>query len=479
MQTTYGSGIRRAGLVAFITALVLISLPATGFAAGASGTATTRPALVPIAQAGTAPLARWAGYWTPAAHTRAEGLEKQRVKVIQRVLTSLGKRPGPVDGLYGPLTEAGVIRFQKSAGIAADGIVGRQTARRLLAATQQPAVQMARQPSGAAPRAAQFASARLKDGAVDQVARSRPTGLGASVSQAAAPGQEEEVEPGLMLALALPLLLGSMLLGALRGRATPLRKEKSMATMQQAVAMPALAPRGPSVSAGRPRTIAPAKPEQRQKLKTIGYVSGGPRWAPDKSGVRDRMAAIAAACEQRGWDLLEIVRDTEGEGFRAPERPGLTHALKRIETGEASCIMVCALPRLSPVVTELGSVLKAIGRSRGRFVSLEDQIDTAQPAGRKAANAIVSVSGWERERLGERTRKGLAAARAKGGSISRPSVQDVPLLKQRIAEMRAEGMTLQAIADWLNDTGVPTLRGGQKWRPSSVQAAAGYRRPKQ
>jgi hypothetical protein len=39
-------------------------------------------------------------------------------------------------------------------------------------------------------------------------------------------------------------------------------------------------------------------------------------------------------------------------------------------------------------------------------------------------------------------------------------------------------MTLQAIADSLNDEGVPTLRGGSRWRPSSVQAATGYRRPK-
>ena len=38
-------------------------------------------------------------------------------------------------------------------------------------------------------------------------------------------------------------------------------------------------------------------------------------------------------------------------------------------------------------------------------------------------------------------------------------------------------MTLQAIADVLNADGVPTLRGGTQWRPSSVQAAAGYRRP--
>jgi hypothetical protein len=45
--------------------------------------------------------------------------------------------------------------------------------------------------------------------------------------------------------------------------------------------------------------------------------------------------------------------------------------------------------------------------------------------------------------------------------------------------MRADGLTLQAIADALNADGVPTQRGGSEWRPSSVQTAAGYkRRPK-
>jgi hypothetical protein len=39
-------------------------------------------------------------------------------------------------------------------------------------------------------------------------------------------------------------------------------------------------------------------------------------------------------------------------------------------------------------------------------------------------------------------------------------------------------MTLQAIADALNEDGVPTLRGGAKWRPSSVQSALGYKRPR-
>jgi DNA invertase Pin-like site-specific DNA recombinase len=441
--------------------------------------------LVSVAKAQTVPLARWAGYWTPAGSAvgRGGGLEKRRVRALQHALTGLGMRPGPVDGLFGPLTEAGVVRFQRSAGIAVDGIVGRQTARRLLAATQPASVRLARRPGGNAQRSARFASARLPRGGAFELARK--AGLGASVSQLAAPGQEEEVEPGLMLALALPLLLASALLVALRGRATAARTTAN-ATINRSLIVPAPARLRPSTTGHtanhNPRAAEPEQqqkePEQQQKVRAVGYVSGPPRGLVKEPVVHDQIAAIAAACEQRGWQLLEIVRDEQQEGVKAPDLPGLTRVLKRMRAGQASCLVVCNLTRLSPTVVELGVVLKAIGQSGGRFVSLEDQVDTARPAGRKAANAIVTVSGWEHQRLGERTRQGLAATRTKGGPISRPSVQDVPLLKEHIADMRAQGMTLQAIADRLNQSGVPTLRGGQKWRPSSVQAAAGYRRPK-
>ena len=50
-------------------------------------------------------------------------------------------------------------------------------------------------------------------------------------------------------------------------------------------------------------------------------------------------------------------------------------------------------------------------------------------------------------------------------------------LRRRITRLRRAGLTLQAIADLLNDDGVPTVRGGAMWRPSSVQAAVGYKRP--
>jgi hypothetical protein len=78
--------------------------------------------------------------------------------------------------------------------------------------------------------------------------------------------------------------------------------------------------------------------------------------------------------------------------------------------------------------------------------------------------------------LARLTRDALKALRAKGKPTGRPAVADMPELASRIAALRMNGITLQAIADTLNREHVPTMRGGTCWRPSSVQSAAGYRR---
>jgi peptidoglycan hydrolase-like protein with peptidoglycan-binding domain len=69
-----------------------------------------------IASAGQ--LASGAGYGTGGSDA---------VRALQRRLRRLGDQPGPIDGLYGPLTKEAVIRFQQRHGLAVDGIVGRQT----------------------------------------------------------------------------------------------------------------------------------------------------------------------------------------------------------------------------------------------------------------------------------------------------------------------------------------------------------------
>ena len=49
------------------------------------------------------------------------------VVILQRVLSSLGYHPGPVDGIYGPKTQSAVVALQNAMGLVPDGEVGVET----------------------------------------------------------------------------------------------------------------------------------------------------------------------------------------------------------------------------------------------------------------------------------------------------------------------------------------------------------------
>ena len=211
----------------------------------------------------------------------------------------------------------------------------------------------------------------------------------------------------------------------------------------------------------------------------IGYASIPGPGAAARRELERQAKVIANECECRGVRLLEIVREHEPSSGKALSRPGLAYAMERIAIGEVSGLVVSELSRVTRSAAELGRIIEWLDRSHARFIAATDGLDTNEVEGHLAADLLVEVSRWESERLSERTRKGLRAARGNGLALGRPGVIDNPQLRERIPKMRAQGMTLQAIADRLNEEGVPTVRGGAKWRHSSVQAAAGYlRRPR-
>jgi DNA invertase Pin-like site-specific DNA recombinase len=207
----------------------------------------------------------------------------------------------------------------------------------------------------------------------------------------------------------------------------------------------------------------------------LGYASVGHEHGErSQSDLRLQALDIAAESEKRGMHLLAIVRERERQRMRPLDRPGLGYALGKIAAGEAGGLVVAQLSRVTQSVPELGRVMEWLATRNARFVAVAEGLDTHEDAGRLAVETIIEVSRWERQRLVERTRNGMRAARRNGPG----SVADHPELTERIAGMRARGMTLQAIADQLNADGIPTIRGGARWRPSSVQAAAGYKRPR-
>jgi DNA invertase Pin-like site-specific DNA recombinase len=147
-----------------------------------------------------------------------------------------------------------------------------------------------------------------------------------------------------------------------------------------------------------------------------------------------------------------------------------------LAAGEASCLVVAGLDRLSRSAGNLGTVIEWLEELDARLVVIDIDLDTHTEQGRVAARALSRVGAMERKGRAQLTpAQQTSRPQRQGGR--RPAVADLPLLQRRIATMRASGMTLQAIADTLNSEGIPTLRGGAKWRPSSVQAATGYKRP--
>lgn len=234
----------------------------------------------------------------------------------------------------------------------------------------------------------------------------------------------------------------------------------------------------PPVEAVEPPPIDPAaEPRSGEAMRALGYASVP---AGSGQGVTEALAAqgreIERTCKRLKLELVEIVREREPRGGKALDRAGVSYLIERLAAGDASCVVVTGLNRLSGSVSELGSLVEWMEKSKVRLVAVELDLDTFSPGGQTAARALTSVAQWEHERLSERTRKGLAAARAKRRERGGASEPDWTSVRKRVALMRADGMTLQAIADVLNDEGVPTPRGGAKWRPSSVQTAAGYKR---
>ena len=400
------------------------------------------------------------------------------VRRLQRHLRELELRPGPIDGLYGPRTELAVERFQRTEGLTPDGVAWGTTRR---------AVARAERPSNAGAAESRRSTATRGDGAArsrgaDREPR-RPTSDRTDRRTTTATEGDGAVNLPLLIAtglLAFALVaVSAPIVDWLTGSATTaMARLTSNASNDPdtagATGTWAEPGNGTRELPGRRRTAGDSA-DVADGLDVLGYVTVGEAADPAELDAREQIAAIDIACERRRWRLVEVAGDVAGPPDRDPDRPRLRYALERLAGDPSSCLMVAELRRLGSTAPELGRILGWLRERELRLVALDVDLDTALPEGRIAADALISVGELGGSR---RTLQGQPAA-DRGDRPGRLAVRDLPALQKHITSMRSAGMTLQAIANRLNEEGVPTLRGGREWRPSSVQAAAGYRRPPQ
>jgi DNA invertase Pin-like site-specific DNA recombinase len=191
-------------------------------------------------------------------------------------------------------------------------------------------------------------------------------------------------------------------------------------------------------------------------------------------GLKAQTAAIQLACEQRGWDLVEV-REEVKSGARADNRPVLGEVLAALRRGDADAVVVSKLDRLSRSVVDAGRLLEEARRGGFNIVALDLGLDLSTPTGELVANVLAAVAQWERRMIGVRTSEALQVKMAAGWRSTSWAERVPAAVRRRIVRMAAAGMSQRQIANKLNSDGVPAVGGS--WHRGTVirvlrQAAA-------
>ena len=177
-------------------------------------------------------------------------------------------------------------------------------------------------------------------------------------------------------------------------------------------------------------------------------------------------AMVKAYAGLYGLELVAVVEDA-GISAKTLDRPGLQTVLAMLRRGEVQAVVVAKLDRLTRSVRDLGALIEG-PFVKAALLSVGEQIDTRSAGGRMVLNLLATVSQWEREVIGERTRTALQHLKRQGrrtgcvpygkrvvggaGKVLEDDPDEQAVI-ELAREYRAAGLTLRAICDRLTALG--------------------------
>jgi site-specific DNA recombinase len=217
--------------------------------------------------------------------------------------------------------------------------------------------------------------------------------------------------------------------------------------------------------------------------RAIGYIRvSTEQQASEGVSLAAQKQRIEAMAIVGGYELVSIEVDA-GVSASSLEREGLQRALDALENGDADTLLIVKLDRLTRSVRDLDTLLQTYFAERFGLVSAGEAIDTSTAAGRMVLNILMSVSQWEREAIGERTKAAMqhkiARGEYTGGHVPYGFMvagDGVQLVKhdaeqaviQAVVEYHEAGLSLRKIAARLEARGWYT-RKGTKWSAQQIK----------
>jgi len=146
------------------------------------------------------------------------------------------------------------------------------------------------------------------------------------------------------------------------------------------------------------------------------------RVSSDAQTVENQLQELQAYVAARHWTLAGVFRD-EGVSGSKDRRPALDRLMTEARRGKVDVICVWSLDRFGRSLAHVVTAVQELHERGVAFVSLKEGLDLSTAAGRLQLHILSALGEFERARLIERTRAGLARARRQGTRLGRRPVR--------------------------------------------------------
>jgi site-specific DNA recombinase len=221
-------------------------------------------------------------------------------------------------------------------------------------------------------------------------------------------------------------------------------------------------------------------------VRTVIYARFSSQLQNSRS-VEDQIRVCRERADREGWEVVDVFADhaiSGAAGIDEAARPQLNACLERIEAGDIEQLLTESTDRLARHQADSHTIRERVNYAGARvFTLLDGEVDDITGTIKGLMDARF------RKDLGERIKRGQRGAVANGRSPAglpygyrkanrldakgelvrglREIHEDQALVVQRIFSEYASGLSARAIAERLNNEGVPGPTGG-KWRLTTI-----------
>ncbi len=220
-------------------------------------------------------------------------------------------------------------------------------------------------------------------------------------------------------------------------------------------------------------------------MKAVGYIRVSTNeQAIEGASLDSQLKKIQAYTELKDLELIEVIKD-KGLSAKDLNRDGIKQVIEMVKSNKVDAVVVFKLDRMFRSTVDALETARMFDKWEVALHSIQEALDTRSAMGKFFFTLTAALAEMEQRIISERTSIALQHKKAKNERVGHipfgyqlaenkihliKNEQEQKILKS-IRSLRRQGLSLQKIADKLNQRGKLNRRN-RKWNKMSVKSVA-------